>query len=169
MTGSRWPSRVMSAPVVVLMRRMLHPEALDGARLVGMDFDEVLSAGQRQHGFDALLNARELQMASAAAHLTIEIHQAADRGAVDIGDRREVDDDVVAASRDERRHGPGEVPEHGVHDARFGGSCPSAWRNHATRSRCSSATKGPPSSDARTSSAALTSRLMVSRSLRTLR
>src|SRR4029078_5435086 len=89
-TATRSPSSTISAPVVVLMVRMLSPETLDGTRLVGVNLDEVLRAGQRQHRLDALLDARELEVAARAADLTVQIHQAADRGAVDVGDRRQV-------------------------------------------------------------------------------
>jgi hypothetical protein len=47
------------------MVRMASPEALDGGRLVGVDLDEVLRAGHRQHRLDALLHARQLQAAAA--------------------------------------------------------------------------------------------------------
>jgi hypothetical protein len=41
---------------------MLDPEASDGTRLVGVNLDKVLGARHRQHRFDALLHAGELQM-----------------------------------------------------------------------------------------------------------
>ena len=67
-----------------------------------MNFNEVLRAGQRQHRLDALLHAGQLQMASGAVHLAVEIHQAADRRAVHIGDRRKIDEDVAVPASDER-------------------------------------------------------------------
>src|SRR4051812_4577167 len=119
MTARRSPSRVMAAPVVVLIIRMLGPEASDGAWLVGMYLDEVLGARHGQHGLHALLDARELQLSARAAHLAVQIHQAADRGAVHIGDRRQVDDDVARAARDERGHGRGEIRENRIHQPRL--------------------------------------------------
>src|SRR5438552_17557602 len=108
-TARRSPSSVTGAPLVVLMVRMLSPEALDGARLVGVYLDEILRAGHRQHRLDALLDARELEMAAGVVHLTVEIHEAADRGAVDVGDRREIDQDLAPAGADERGHRRREV------------------------------------------------------------
>src|SRR5262245_37083533 len=80
MIASRSPSRAMSVPLLVLMVRMvcLCPEALDRRRLVGVDFDEVLRASHRQHGFDALLDARQLEVAAGVVHLPVQVHQAAD-------------------------------------------------------------------------------------------
>src|SRR5262245_22498680 len=108
-TARRSPSSVTSAPVVVLMVRMLHPKALHGARLVGVDLDEVLRAGQGQHRLDPLLDAGQFETTSGAAHLTIEIHQAADRGAVDVGHRRQVDQDVAVPRRHKCGNRPGEI------------------------------------------------------------
>src|SRR5881397_1734755 len=85
MIASRSPSSVIVAPVVVLMVRMLSPEAFDGARLVGVYFDEILRPRHRQHRLDPFLDARELEMAASRVDLAIEIHQAADGGAVDVG------------------------------------------------------------------------------------
>src|SRR4051794_40644740 len=92
MSVSRSPSSVTSAPVVNLIVRISGSEALDGAGLVRMNLDEVLRAGHREHRLDALLDAGELQGAADGAGLPVEIHEAADRRAVDIADRREVDD-----------------------------------------------------------------------------
>ena len=39
----------------------------------------------------------------AVVHLAVQIHQAADGRAVDVGDRREVDEDVALAGGDQRR------------------------------------------------------------------
>src|SRR5262249_42938134 len=84
MMASRSPSSAIDAPVVVLMVRMLCPEALHGDRFVGMNLNEILSARHRQHRLDPLLHPGELQMPSRVVHLTVQIHQAADRGAVDV-------------------------------------------------------------------------------------
>src|SRR5260370_12585476 len=86
MMASRSPSRVTSTPVVVLMLCMLGPEALDGARLVGVHLDEILRAGHRQHGLDPLLDPRQLQMTAGGVHLPVQIHQTPDRRAVDVCD-----------------------------------------------------------------------------------
>ena len=81
----------------------LYPEALDGGRLVGVDLDEVLRAGQRQHRFDALLDAGQLQVAAGVVNLAVQVHQAADRRAVHIGDRCQVDENLAATAGDEAR------------------------------------------------------------------
>ena len=49
--------RVIGAPEVVLIVRMLHPEALGRALFVSVDLDEILRACHRQHGFHPLLDA----------------------------------------------------------------------------------------------------------------
>src|SRR4051812_6694755 len=95
--ASRSPSRAIATPVVVLMVRILSPEAPDGRWLVSMDFDEILGAGQCQHGFDSPLYARQLQAPAGGIDLAVEIHQAANRGAVDVSDRPEVDQNVPPA------------------------------------------------------------------------
>src|SRR5262249_353017 len=105
MMASRSPSSTMMAPVVVLIWCISDSEASDGAGLVGMNFDEVLRAGHGQHRLDALLDVRELELPAGAAHLAIEIHQAADGGAVHVRDGREVDEDVALAVRHERGDG----------------------------------------------------------------
>src|SRR3954454_19090467 len=115
MTARRSPSSVMGTPVVVLIIRMSGPEASDGARLVGMNLDEVLGARPGQHGFHALLDAGELELPASAPYLTVQVHQAADRRAVHVGDRRQVDDDVASAAGDERGDGGGEVREDRIH------------------------------------------------------
>src|SRR5215470_15395093 len=107
MMARRSPSSAMLAPVVVLISCISDSEASDGARLVGMDFDEVLRAGHRQHRLDALLDVRELELSSGAADLAVQIHEAADGRTVDVGDRREVDQDVAVAARHERGDGGG--------------------------------------------------------------
>src|SRR5438093_6466240 len=119
MTASRSPSRVMGAPVVVLMVRMLGPEAFDGARLVRVYLDEVLRSGHRQHRLDALLDAGQLEVAAGAVDLPVQIHQAPDRGAVDVGDGRQVDQDVALAGGDERAHGRGKVAQNRIHEPRL--------------------------------------------------
>src|SRR5919201_7024718 len=115
MMERRSPSRVMSAPLDVLMVRMLSPEAFDGARLVGVYLDEILRAGHRQHRLDALLHARELQMAAGVVDLAVQIHQAANRGAVDVGHGRHVDEDVLLARRHQAGDGAREVGEDRIH------------------------------------------------------
>src|ERR1051326_3239562 len=123
MTASRSPSSVMGAPLVVLMMRMgLSPgsrKAFDRGRLVGVNLDEVLRAGHRQHRLDAFLNARELEMPAGRRRLAVEIHQAADRRAVDVRDRREIDQDVLPAGRQQRSDGRRELAEDGIHEARL--------------------------------------------------
>src|SRR5262245_48593882 len=101
MMASRSPSSTISAPVVVLMMRMLHLEALESGGLVRVDFDEVLGAGHRQHRFDAALDAGELEVSAGPADLPVEIHQAADGGAVDVGDGRQIDQDLRPSRRDQ--------------------------------------------------------------------
>src|SRR5262245_64399350 len=92
-TVSRSPSSVRGAPVVILMVRMSGSEAFDGAGLVGVYLDEVLRAGHREHRLHALLDAGQLQRAARGVRLAVEIHEAPDRGAVDVAHRREVHDD----------------------------------------------------------------------------
>jgi hypothetical protein len=85
-----------------------------------VDLDEVLRPGHRQHRLDALLNARQLEMSAAAADLTVEIHQAADRGAVDVGDRREIDQDLAPPCGEEASDRCREVRQDRIHQPRFG-------------------------------------------------
>src|SRR5215510_5338024 len=118
-TASRSPSSVSAAPVVMVMVRMSGSEALDGARFVGMDLDEVLRPRHRQHGLDTLLHAGELQGAAGGARLAVEIHEAADRGAVDVSDRRKVDDDAALAGGDQLLYRRGELRQKRIHQARF--------------------------------------------------
>src|SRR3984893_14543305 len=88
MIASRSPSSVILTPVVVVMMRMnLYPEALDGGRLVRVDLDEVLRAGQRQHRFDALLDAGQLQVAAGVVNQARSDDQARAAGDVRRGDR----------------------------------------------------------------------------------
>src|SRR3954451_2612710 len=90
-TVRRSPSSGSAAPVVnVIVRMRLGPEAFDGAGLVRVYLDEILRAGHGQHGFDPLLDPGQLQRAASGIGLTIEIHEAADRRAVDVADRRKV-------------------------------------------------------------------------------
>src|SRR5829696_8628605 len=81
-TARRSPSSVSAAPVVNLMVRISGSEAFDGAGFVGVYLDEVLGPGHRQHRLDPLLDAGQLQGAAGGARLAVEIHQAADGGAV---------------------------------------------------------------------------------------
>src|SRR6266487_2091687 len=81
MIARRSPSSAIDSPLVVLIVRISGPEALDGARLVGVDFDEVLRPGQVEHRLDAFLHARQLQLTAGAVRLPIQVHQAPDRQA----------------------------------------------------------------------------------------
>src|SRR5580693_2897841 len=120
MIASRSPSSSILAPVVVVMKRIvLSPEALDGGGLVGMDLDEVLRAGHGQHRFDALLDARQLQVSAGVVNLPVQIHQTADGGAVHIGDRRQVDENLPLAAGDESAHGGREIGKDRIHQARL--------------------------------------------------
>src|SRR3954447_12756425 len=98
---SRSPSSVSAAPVVNLMVRISGSEAFDGAGFVGVYLDEVLRPGHRQHRLDALLDPRELERAPRGTRLPVQIHEAADGRAVDVSDRREVDDDAALAGGDQ--------------------------------------------------------------------
>src|SRR5262245_9990807 len=94
----RSPSSVTGEPLIILIVRMrLRSEAFDGARLIRVYFDEVLRAGHRQHRLDALLDTGELERAPGRRRLAVEVHQAADGRAVDVADRRQVDDDPLLA------------------------------------------------------------------------
>src|SRR5438445_11099298 len=119
MTASRSPSRVTAAPLVVLMVRMLSPEAFDGGRLVGVYLDEILRAGHRRHCLDPLLDARELEVPAGVVDLPVQIHEAADGRAVDVGHRRQVDEDVVLPGGDQRADRRGEIAEDGIHQPRL--------------------------------------------------
>src|SRR5262245_23376335 len=119
MIASRSPSSVILAPVVVLISCISDSEASDGARLVGMNLNEVLCAGHGEHRLDTLLDVRELELPSGAADLTVQVHQAADRRAVDICDGREVDQDVSLAASHKGGDGGGKVPEDRVHQPRL--------------------------------------------------
>ena len=66
-----------------------------------------------------LLDAGQLQVAAAAVHLAVEIHQAADRRAVHVGDRRQVDQDVALARGDQAGDGGREIGEHRIHQPRL--------------------------------------------------
>src|SRR5262249_35409076 len=116
-TVSRSPSSVRGAPVVILMVRMSGSEAFDGAGLVGVHLDEVLRAGHREHRLDAFLDAGELQRAARRVRLPVEIHEAADRRAVDVADRRQIDDDLALAGGDEFLHRGGELRKKRIHEA----------------------------------------------------
>src|SRR5262245_43234920 len=89
MMASRSPSSVIGAPVVVLIVRISGSEACEGTGLVRVDLNEVLGAGHRQHRFDTLLDARQLQLTARVLHEAVTVHEAADGGAVDVGDRRQ--------------------------------------------------------------------------------
>src|SRR5437667_9225582 len=119
MMASRSPSSAISAPVDVLIVRMLHPKAPDGTGFVAVELDEILRARQRQHRLDALLHAGELQAPSGAADLPVQIHQTADGRAVDVGHRRQIDEDGLTTRGNQGRYGLGEVAQHRIHQARL--------------------------------------------------
>src|SRR3954469_22499350 len=110
-TVRRSPSSMSPEAVVSLMVRMSGSEAFDGAGFVGVHLDEILRSGHRQHRLDALLHAGELQVAAGVVHLAVEVHETADGGAVDVGDRRHVDQDVLLAGGDEAADRGREVRE----------------------------------------------------------
>src|SRR5258708_28474450 len=118
-TDSRSPSSVSAAPVVSLMVCMSGSEAFDGAGLIGMGFDEVLRARHGEHRLDPFLDAGELQRAPGGAGLPVEVHQAADRRAVDVADGREVDDHASLARGEQLLHRRRELRQEGVHQAGF--------------------------------------------------
>src|SRR5258708_20478600 len=103
-TARRSPSTLIASPLLVLMVRMLSPEAFDGVRLVGVDLEEVLRPGHRQHRLDPLLDPRQLQMSAGGVDLTVEIHQAADGGPVAAGDRPQADQDLLLPAPDKPAH-----------------------------------------------------------------
>src|SRR5882724_3758531 len=119
MTARRSPSTLMGSPLLVLMVRMLSPEAFDGVRLVRVDLDEVLRAGHGQHRLDALLDARQLQVSAGGVDLTVEVHEAADGRAVDVGDRAEIDEDVLLPGRDQAADRGRKIGEDRIHQPRF--------------------------------------------------
>src|SRR5690349_13061266 len=88
------PSRSMLAPVLVLMLRMIDlSEALDRCRGVGVDFHELVRSRQRQHRLHAALQTGELERGPCRRRLPVQIHQAPDRGAVEVLHAAEIDDD----------------------------------------------------------------------------
>jgi len=95
------------------------PEAFDGARLVGVDLDEILRAGHRQHRLDPLLDAGQLQVTAGVVDLAVEIHEAADGGAVHVGDRREIDEDLPLAGRDQAADRGRKVGKDRIHEPRL--------------------------------------------------
>src|SRR6185436_3761047 len=119
MTARRSPSSAISVPLVVLMVCISGPENFDPRLLVGVNLDEILRAGQRQHRFDALLHAGQLQMATGGRDLPVEIHEAPDRRAVHVGDRREVDQDFPAVLTQQGGDHGGELRENRIHQAVF--------------------------------------------------
>src|SRR5258706_4052109 len=106
MTARRSPSTLMGSPLLVLMVRMLSPEAFDGVRLVRVDLDEVLRAGHGQHRLDALLDARQLQVSAGGVDLTVKVHEAADGRPLDVGDGAQIDEHMLLAGR-------GQAADHG--------------------------------------------------------
>src|SRR6267142_2296587 len=116
-TDSRSPSSVSAAPVESLMMRISGSEAFDGARLVRVYLDEVLRARHREHGLDALLDARELERAPGGTGLPVQVHQASDRRAVDVAHRGKVDDDAAFAGCNQFLHRRRKLREEGVHQS----------------------------------------------------
>src|SRR5688572_26621095 len=97
--ASRSPSRLMLAPVVVFMLRMIDlSKAPDGRRRIGVNFHELVRAGQGEHRLHAPLQPGELQGGACGGRLPVEVHQAPDRGAVEIFDTSEIDDDLSRPS-----------------------------------------------------------------------
>src|SRR5215216_2944522 len=105
---NRSPSSETSAPVDVLIVRMLAPEALNGACFVCVQLEKVLRAGHCQHRLDALLHAGQLERRSGGGCLAVQIHKASDRRAVHVGDRRQVDEHLPLSGRDEAEDRAGE-------------------------------------------------------------
>src|SRR3954468_1934939 len=97
----------------------LSPEAFDGGRLVSVYLDEILRAGHRQHGLDAFLHAGELEVTAGIVHLAVEIHQAADGCAVDVGDGRHVDENVLLAGTNQAADRGRKVGQDRVHQPRL--------------------------------------------------
>src|SRR5215213_1860522 len=84
---NRSPSSETSAPVDVLIVRMLAPEALNSAGFVCVQFEKVLRAGHRQHRLDALLDAGQLERRSGGGCVAVQIREARDRRGGHVGDR----------------------------------------------------------------------------------
>src|SRR5687767_11627838 len=75
-TVRRSPSSGSLAPFVILIVRMrLRSEAFDGAGLIGVYLNEILSAGHREHRLDPLLDARELERSTGGGRLPVKVHQ----------------------------------------------------------------------------------------------
>ena len=120
MIASRSPSRV----IVGAGGRLdgphgYAPKLLMADGFVGVDLEEVLRPGHRQHRFHALLDAGELERAAGGGGLAVQIHQAADGGAVDVGDGGQVEQHLALAAADERRDGVGELRQERIHQARL--------------------------------------------------
>src|SRR4029450_11166583 len=78
------PSRLMSAPVLVFMLRVIDlglSEAFDGRCRVGMNLHELIRPGERQHGFDPAAQAGELERRPCRRRLPVQVHQAGGGGA----------------------------------------------------------------------------------------
>jgi hypothetical protein len=69
------------------------------------------------HGFDAPLYARQLEGAADRLHLAVEIHEAPDRGAVDVADGRHIDQQLPRSTGDERGDRRRELGEQRIHHA----------------------------------------------------
>src|SRR3989454_8517665 len=69
-----------------------------------MDVHDLVHAGHGQHRLHAGLQPGELEHAAAVLEQPPHVHEAADRGTVDVAHRREVDDDLAGASLHELPH-----------------------------------------------------------------
>ena len=76
--------------------------------------------GHREHRLDALLDTGQLEAAPRGGRLPVQVHQAPDRRAVDVGHLGQVEEDLLLAVGQQGRDRPGEVAEEGVHEPRLG-------------------------------------------------
>ena len=92
----------MAAPLVVLIVRMAYAPklltALGSSAWISMKFCAPV--------IDSIVSTRfwtpdSFRWPPAVVHLAIQIHQAADRRAVHVGDRAQIDQDLALAGRDE--------------------------------------------------------------------
>src|SRR5262245_31652683 len=95
-TPSRSPSSSSTKPVDRRTLRIgpglaLAPELVEGILLLAVDRDDLVDAGHRDHRLDARLQARELEHARLLLQQPVDVHQAPDRGAVDVGHRLQID------------------------------------------------------------------------------
>src|SRR5687768_3726275 len=117
--ASRSPSRLIAAPVLVFMLRMIDlSEALDGRCRVRMNLEELIRAREREHRLDAAPQAGELERRTGGGGLPVQIHEAADRGAVEVVNAGEIDHDFACASGDLTCHHRRELRQRRVHEPR---------------------------------------------------